>query len=111
MGLLVASVLAAVWAGTKYLLHLRPLKLKDASVHLLITPSTVYINGQPNVFYDDVKQPAKFRLLEEQQPAVLEITYMWPVRRGTTFEELRVPVPAGREEEARRLVAYLSSFL
>lgn len=111
MGLLVASLLAAVWAGGKYFLHLRPLKRKAGTVHLILTPSTVYINGQPNVFYDNVKQPAKFRLLEEQQPAVLEITYMWPVRRGTTFEELRVPVPAGREEEARRLVAYLSSFL
>ncbi|HMO32477.1 MAG TPA: hypothetical protein PKE63_04120 [Lacibacter sp.] len=111
MGLLVSSLLAGIWAAGKYLLHLRPLRRMSVPVQLLLTPSTVYINGRPNVFYDAVKRPSRFRLLEEERPAVLEITYMWPTRRGTTFEELRVPVPAGREAEARQWVEQLTSFL
>jgi len=109
--LIISAALAITWWVLKYLLHLKVLRSSRTVNIILITTSSVRINDQLHVFYDAHVTPAAFTLVTESKPAVLEISYQWLTGRGATHEELRVPVPLGKEEEARQLVQRLSAFL
>ena len=109
--LLLATGLALVWWIAKYYLHLRVMQSNQDQNQIIITTSSVQVNGRLHVYYDNHVTPGSFQLLTNHWPQVLEIRYHWQTRRGATFEELRVPVPAGKETEAQALVKHLSSFL
>lgn len=76
---------------------------------VIISPSAVMLNGRYHVLQDDRFRFAGVRLLDEEDPPVLEFTVAWSTRSGQADEQVYVPVPRGREEEARALVARLAA--
>ncbi|HEX8275622.1 MAG TPA: hypothetical protein VF615_23515 [Longimicrobiaceae bacterium] len=76
---------------------------------VIISPRAVMLNGRYHVLQDDRFHFAGVRLLDEEVPPVLEFTVAWQTRSGRADEQVYVPVPRGREEEARALVARLTA--
>lgn len=72
---------------------------------VVISPNAVLLNGRYHVLQDDRFHFAGVRLLDEDDPPVLEFTVAWRTRSGRADEQVYVPVPRGREEEARALAA------
>ena len=68
-----------------------------------ISPNLNQINGKLNPYRSDRFWLKKIQMLAGD-PEVIEFTYSWDTRKGRTFDELRIPVPAGRGEEARALI-------
>ena len=109
--LTISAALAVTWWLVKYHLHLKVLQSNRTENLIILTTSSVFINGKLHVYYDAHVTPGSIQLYKNTRPMVLEIRYHWKTRRGTTFEELRIPVPSGKETEAQELVHHLSSFL
>lgn len=107
----ISTGIAMIWWIAKYFLHLKVLQSNRSQNQIIITTSSVQINGRLHVFYDEHVTPGSFQLLTNSRPMVVEIRYHWQTRRGATYEELRVPVPSGKETEAQEVVNRLSSFL
>ncbi|MEW5928187.1 MAG: hypothetical protein AB1941_11935 [Gemmatimonadota bacterium] len=72
---------------------------------VIISPRAVMLNGRYHVLQDDRFRFAGVRLLDEEDPPVLEFSVAWQTRSGQVDEQVYVPVPRGREEEARALAA------
>lgn len=72
---------------------------------VIISPRAVLLNGRYHVLQDDRFHFGGVRLLDEDAPPVLEFTVTWATRSGATNEQVYVPVPRGREAEARALAA------
>lgn len=72
---------------------------------VVISPRAVLLNGRYHVLQDDRFHFGGVRLLDEETPPVLEFTVWWRTRSGVADEQVYVPVPRGREEEARALAA------
>ncbi len=72
---------------------------------VIISPRAVMVNGRYHVLQDDRFHFAGVRLLDEENPPVLEFSVTWGTRSGPADEQVYVPVPRGREEEARALAA------
>ncbi|HEX2190455.1 MAG TPA: hypothetical protein VHG51_16220 [Longimicrobiaceae bacterium] len=72
---------------------------------VVISPRAVVLNGRYHVLQDDRFHFAGVRLLDEEDPPVLEFSVVWSTRSGRADEQVYVPVPRGREEEARALAA------
>ncbi len=72
---------------------------------VIISPHAVLLNGRYHVLQDDRFHFAGVRLLDEDDPPVLEFTVAWSTRSGRADEQVYVPVPRGREDEARALAA------
>jgi hypothetical protein len=104
-------VFAVIWGLAKYLLMLKPLQAANQQYEVILTTTSVLINNTHFVFRNEHKKPGKILLLTDQSPWVIEITFYWNTRRGETFEEIRIPVEPGRENEAINIVAILKSFL
>jgi hypothetical protein len=88
----------------------------DASVpagEVVLTRESVMINGREHVLNDERVWLAGVRYLEDESPPVLRLTLRQWTRRGPSRDEvmvddyLRVPVPRGREDEARLLAGEL----
>lgn len=71
----------------------------------IITASAILLNGRYHVLRNATYQFHGVRFDEEAHPPQLEFTIGWGTRRGPTRDNIRIPVPAGREEEARGVVA------
>lgn len=72
---------------------------------VIISPRAVLLNGRYHVLQDDRFHFAGVRLLDEDDPPVLEFTVAWSTRSGRADDQVYVPVPRGREAEARALAA------
>jgi hypothetical protein len=107
MALGVAGLLGAVfWLGKT--LQARAAHAANTSTpggEVIISPRAVLLNGRYHVLQDDRFHFAGIRLLDEDAPPVLEFTVAWSTRSGRADEQVYVPVPRGREEEARALAA------
>jgi|GEM_PF-1782774 len=71
---------------------------------VIIAPNALLLNGRYEVLQDHHFTFGGVRYVETETPPILEFTVTWPTRGGRTNEQYRVPVPAGREDEARALV-------
>lgn len=67
------------------------------------TPDAVYINRQLHDFKSMMSKLEKTELKGDSQQYI-EFTYSAPTRNGRQNYEARVPVPRGKEQEARELV-------
>ncbi len=67
-----------------------------------ITTHAVLLNGTYLVLNDDHNHVGKATLVPGE-PSILEVKVEWSTRNGPTHELIRIPVPAGREEEAERV--------
>lgn len=90
------------WAGKSYIAKNAIGKAENNQV--VITNRSVIINGKVNSFRDNLYWLKKVELLQEANIAVLEFVYAWNTRKGSTSEEIRVPVPKDKIEEASYLV-------
>jgi len=73
----------------------------------IITPSAILLNGRYHVLKNDTYRFKGVRFDEAAKPPQLEFTIGWGTRSGPAGDNIRIPVPAGREEEARKVVAAL----
>jgi membrane protein implicated in regulation of membrane protease activity len=80
---------------------------------VVLTRDTAVIDGREHVLNDGRAWLARVRYLEDESPPVLELTVRQWTRRGPSRDEVtvddlvRVPVPRGREDEARRVAGQL----
>lgn len=73
----------------------------------VITGSAILLNGEYHVLRNETYSFQGVRYDTEAKPPLLEFSIGWSTRQGGSGEKIRVPVPAGREAEAREVVAAL----
>lgn len=78
---------------------------RSAPGEAILTPTAVMLNGKYHVLADGRLQFGGVRLTELGTVPVLEFTVSAAARRGRTGSQVRVPVPRGRDAEAREIVA------
>lgn len=75
---------------------------------VILSDQSVMINGGLNPYRNEKFWLKAIKLLEGT-PDVIEITYAWKTRGGNTHEELRVPVPEGKRQEALEVITKIKS--
>lgn len=110
MAFMVASLLGTVYALILYLVGMSSLRgLYKKQPEVRITNEAILINGILNVFSDQKRWVHSIRILENADPKVLEIVYKFDTSRGSSQDELHVPIPKGKLGEAVRVVEDLKS--
>lgn len=71
----------------------------------IITPTAILLNGRYHVLRNDTYHLHGVSFDEAAHPPQLQFTIGWSTRSGPTRDNIRIPVPAGRVEEARKVVA------
>ena len=89
------------WIG-KYYISMDSFGKKKAN-EVVITTRSVIINGKVNTFHDGLYWLKKVQLIEENEITVIEFVYEWNTRKGPSSEEIRVPVPVNKIDEAREI--------
>ena len=105
----VSLALGAMIGGGKWL-YARSAHQQNVAtprVEVVITPTAVLINGRYEVLQDHHFRFRGARVLEDERPPVLELSVEWPTRSGPTGDTVRIPIPAGREAEAREIAREL----
>jgi hypothetical protein len=103
-----ATVVAvAIMGGMLGRAHLARQANQAAPGEAVITPSAILLNGKYHVLRNETYRFQGVRYDTEAKPPLLEFSISWGTRHGKTGEKIRVPVPAGRESEAREVVAVL----
>ena len=74
---------------------------------VIIGPDAVLMNGRYHTLHDGRIWLGGVRCLDGEHPPILEFTVEWKTRGGITNEQVRVPVPRGREDEARAVAEAL----
>jgi hypothetical protein len=105
-GFAVAAVIGGVIGGIRWAMAhaARASNLSTPAGEVIISPNAILLNGRYEVLQDDNFRFGGVRYVETERPPILEFTVTWATRSGRTNEQYRVPVPAGREDEARALV-------
>jgi len=80
---------------------------QSAPGEAVITRSAILLNGKYHVLRNETYSFQGVRYDTEAKPPLLEFSISWSTRQGHSGEKIRVPVPAGREAEARQVVAAL----
>lgn len=70
---------------------------------IIITPVAVIINDSFNAFRNEDYWLGTVKILKEANFSVFEIEYHWNTRRGGTFDEIRIPIPHNKLEEAEKV--------
>lgn len=80
-----------------------------ATGDVVIGTNAVLTNRRFDVIHDRRVRFGGARVLETARPAILEIRIMVPGKYRRVAEEYRIPIPAGREDEARAVARQLSA--
>jgi len=96
------TIAVIYWVG-KYYLNMGSFGAAKAVNDVIITPVAVIINGKYNVLRNDSIWLSKALVKNENGLDYLELTYDWSTRKGNTFEDLRIPIPAGKLADAEKL--------
>jgi hypothetical protein len=106
----VSLVIGALMGGGKWLLARMAHQQNTATPRgeVVITPTAVLMNGRYQVIQDHHFRFRAARVSDGERPPILEIAIEWPTRSGTASDEYRIPIPAGREEEARAIARELN---
>ena len=75
---------------------------------VVIGTNAVLMNRRYDVIHDRRVRFGGARVLETERPAILEVRIMVPGRYRRVAEEYRIPIPTGREEEARAVARELT---
>lgn len=78
----------------------QPFKIIKEENRVVITNVAVIINDAYQSFRNGDYWLGKIKILKEGNLNVLEIQYHWNTRRGSTYDEIRIPIPVGKTEEA-----------
>jgi membrane protein implicated in regulation of membrane protease activity len=108
IGFIISSIIGGIYAFLKFYLNMKSIAInKNAqAVDIIVTLSSVIINGKINVFRDDNCWMKSVKLKKDIQPLVIEIIYGWNTRRGNTTNELRFPV--NNEDTANTIIQALT---
>jgi len=90
------------WLG-KYFISMNAIG-KRATNEVIITNRSVIINGKVNSFKDGLYWLKKVELIEENEIQVIQFEYGWNTRKGPGSEEIRVPVPFLKLDEAKEII-------
>lgn len=104
MALIVSGSIGIIYGGLKYWFTTQAYGKTENDAVVMITDNSVYINGVVNPFQNERYALKSVELKSNALLTVLEISYGWKTRRGSTFDEIRIPVPQGKEEEAMNVV-------
>ncbi len=97
------------WLG-KYFLFTRSLGEPNKKAEVVITHHAVIINGKYNSFKDDIYWLQKVNIAEQFPLSIFIIEYGWKTRNGNTFEEIRIPIPPGKLDEAKEVKSRILHF-
>jgi hypothetical protein len=100
-------VAVAITGGLLARAHFARQANQSAPGEAIITPTAVVLNGQYHVLRNETYSFKGVRYDVEAKPPLLEFSISWGTRSGSSGEKIRVPVPAGREAEAREVVSAL----
>jgi hypothetical protein len=106
-GLGISGAVAAIVVAGKWLVarSTRAANLRVPTAEAVISPDAVLLNGKYHTLRDDTFRFGGVKLVESERPCVLEFTVKWTTSKGATNDaQIRVPVPVGREDEARAVV-------
>jgi hypothetical protein len=76
---------------------------------VVIGTNAVLMNRRYDVIHDRRVRFGGARVVETERPAILQVTIMVPGRYRRIAEEYRIPIPAGREDEARAVARQLAA--
>ena len=93
----------ASWLGCARRMRRRNRRVRERTV--TIGSNALLIDGKRDYLGDERCRTSSVRYLERETPPVLEITVAYPGRVLQHYT-VRVPVPRGREDEARALVGH-----
>jgi hypothetical protein len=98
------SVIAVAYGVSMSCARFLKIKWKGSKVpEIVIANGTATVNGKPTVFHGDGKCLRKVDVKENNSINILEITFEKQTRKGTSFDEIRIPVPRGKLREAMEL--------
>ena len=99
----VSLVVGAMLGGGKLLIALTEHRQNVATPggEVVITPTAVLMNGRYQVLQDHQFRFRGARILEGERPQILELSIEMASGSGSVPETYRIPIPAGREHEAR----------
>jgi hypothetical protein len=101
---IICFIIALIISFLRYQLTMNSLGPPLEVNEVTITDQTVMINDKLNPYRSENFWLDKIQILEGD-PDVLEFTYAWQTRKkAKTFDELRVPIPQGKKEEAQILI-------
>lgn len=83
--------------GLKKIQSTRPKK------QVLITERFVRLNEFTFILFSENRRTSSIKFIESEIPKILEFKIHWKTRNGSTYDELRVPVPPGKEEAAKKI--------
>ena len=113
--LFIAVAISTIMGGIVVLLR-RTLSLKKLRVaqpgqerKVVIAKGFVMLNGHLFDLYAENRNTRKVQFLKDVSPAILEFTIEWKTRNGTTFDELRVPVPPEQYESVENLLIHFNN--
>lgn len=101
---LFAGGVAAIYYFLKVLLTNAYLKRTANEYYAVVTANSIIINGKEHPINDGHRRAGKLKLIANANPQVLEFTYHWNTRRGSTYDEVRIPVPHAQLASAKALV-------
>ena len=101
------AVALAIMGGLLGRAYLARQANQSAPGEAIITPTAIVLNGKYHVLRNETYSFKGVRYDLEAKPPLLEFSISWGTRSGSSGEKIRVPVPAGREAEAREVVAAL----
>lgn len=103
LALAISGAMAILYWLGKYFISMNSIGKRTFN-EVVLTNRSIIINGKVNSFNDGLYWLKKVELLEENNIYVLEFVYAWNTRKGPGSEEIRVPVPHHKLNEARELI-------
>jgi hypothetical protein len=98
------------WVGRYFISKFSIGEAGNRQNEVAITQDAIVINGKYNAFISEMYRLKDIKIRDEEPLQVLEIEYSWSTRRGESFDEIRVPIPAGKLEEAKWLIKVLKGY-
>jgi hypothetical protein len=75
-----------------------------AGVSVIIDREKLLLNGKLFSFRDEERTLEKAEIIDKRGIKMIEFSYGWRTRGGRTVDEIRIPVPQGKMDEAEKLV-------
>ena len=109
IALAISMVLGTLYAIIRYAMRINALKWRQPALpEIIITGSSVIINGNTLDYHSETRWLRKASLTEKEGKNILAITYEWQTRKGVTFDEIRVLVPKGKLKEGMEVLNRLN---
>ena len=102
------ALITCFFAGMFIVLIRRSMGLKKIQSirrkkQVLITERFVRLNEFTFILFSEDRMTSSVKFKESEIPKILEFKIHWKTRNGSTYDELRVPVPPSMEELAKKI--------